>query len=121
MEQKKSNQVSNSGSLNYNHFAHLVEAEKPSVSSPQCSLCKLVVSYLDLIIQNNKSEAAIEAALEKICTIVPKDKKQECIQFVDKYGTDLVELLEKFSTPDLVCLALGLCLKETQEIPPSMD
>jgi saposin len=91
---------------------------KSSVNSPQCSLCKLIVGYIDLVIQNNKSEAAIEAALEKICTIMPHSKKQECVDFVDKYGTKLVELLEKLSTPELVCFALGLCLKNTQEVLP---
>jgi saposin len=78
-------------------------------------LCKLIVSYIDVVIENNKSEAAIEAALEKICTIVLHADEGKCIQFVATYGTKLVELLEKFSTPELVCLALGMCLKDIQE------
>ena len=45
--------------------------EKLTGNSVECSLCKYIVGYVDTIIQNNKSEAAIEAALEKVCTILP--------------------------------------------------
>ena len=94
--------------------APISQAEKPSVGSPQCSLCKLIVHYLDLVIMNNKSEAAIESALEKVCTIFPQDKKAECVQFVDDYGMKAIELLEKLGSPDLVCVALALCVKSAR-------
>jgi hypothetical protein len=40
-------------------------------STPQCMLCHYVVSYLEAILKNNKSEAAVEAALARVCTILP--------------------------------------------------
>jgi saposin len=39
--------------------------------TPQCTLCRYVVSYLDAFLKNNKSEAAVEAALARVCTIIP--------------------------------------------------
>jgi hypothetical protein len=39
--------------------------------TPECMLCKYVVTYLDAVLKTNKSEEAIEAALEKVCTILP--------------------------------------------------
>ena len=39
----------------------------------ECVLCRYVVSYLDAILKTNKSEAAIEDALEKVCSIVPSE------------------------------------------------
>jgi saposin len=39
--------------------------------APQCMLCRYVVSYLDAVLKNNKSEAAVEAALARVCTILP--------------------------------------------------
>jgi len=39
--------------------------------APQCMLCHYVITYLDAVLKNNKSEAAVEAALEKVCTILP--------------------------------------------------
>ncbi len=101
-------------------LAEKSKIKQQSVKSPQCSLCKLVVTYLELIVENNKTEAAIESALEKVCSILPKDKKTECIQFVDTYGTKLVELLEKLGSPKLVCLALGLCVTNTPKMAPGI-
>jgi hypothetical protein len=41
--------------------------------TPECTLCHYVVSYLDAILKNNKSEEAVEAALAKVCTILPSE------------------------------------------------
>ena len=41
--------------------------------TPQCMLCHYIISYLDAVLKNNKSEAAVEAALEKVCTILPSE------------------------------------------------
>ena len=87
-----------------------------NLESTQCTVCKFVVSYIDTVIQNNKSEAAIEAALEKVCTILPHALNSTCVQFVQTYGPALVTLLENYTTPDKVCGALGLCHNGTQEV-----
>jgi hypothetical protein len=89
-----------------------------TVNSAECSLCKYVIGYIDNIIQNNKSEAAIEAALEKVCTILPGPLKDKCTQFVETYGPVLVQLIEKYGTPELVCDALKLCKNGTQTLTP---
>ena len=39
--------------------------------TPECTICRYVVSYLDAFLKNNKSEAAVEAALARVCTILP--------------------------------------------------
>jgi hypothetical protein len=39
--------------------------------APQCLLCRYIVKYLEEILKNNKSEAAVEAALTRVCTILP--------------------------------------------------
>ena len=86
-----------------------------SIGSTECSLCKYIVSYLDAVLQNNKSEAAIEAALEKVCGILPATIKANCVKFVDTYGPILAQLLAKYTTPDQVCNALKVCTNGTQE------
>ncbi|CAF4224289.1 unnamed protein product, partial [Adineta steineri] len=98
--------------------AEVNEFIESSIKSAQCSLCKYVVSYIDAVIQNNKSEAAIEAALEKVCGILPAPIKAPCITFVDAYGPILVQLIEKYATPEQVCNALKMCHNGTQEITP---
>jgi saposin len=88
------------------------------VNSVECSLCKYIVGYVDTVIQNNKSEAAIEHALEKVCTILPHALNSSCVQFVDTFGPILVQLIQKYGTPDLVCDAIQFCHNGTQQITP---
>ena len=95
------------------------ELNAANIKSAECSLCKYIVSYVDSVIQNNKSEAAIEAALEKVCTILPTPLKAPCKTFVDTYGPILVKLLEKYTTPEQVCDALKICNNGTQVVLPS--
>ncbi|CAF4371879.1 unnamed protein product, partial [Rotaria sordida] len=96
----------------------MYKIKESPINSVQCSLCKYVISYVDTVIQNNKSEAAIEDALEKVCNILPGPLKDKCVQFVDTYGPVLLQLIEKYGTPDKVCNALKLCHNGTQEITP---
>ncbi len=86
------------------------------MASAECSLCKYVVNYIDAVIQTNKTEAAIEAALEKVCGILPEPIKAPCVKFVDTYGPILVQLIEKYGQAEAVCNALKLCINGTQEI-----
>jgi len=96
------------------------ETKRTSVNSVECSLCKFVVQYVDRAIENNRTEAAIEAALEKVCTILPHALNSSCVQFVDTFGPNLLQLLEKYGTPDLVCDAIKLCKNGTEEIKPGL-
>lgn len=90
------------------------------VGSTQCTLCKYIVSYVDAVIQTNKSEAAIDAALEKVCTILPQSLRTSCVQFVDTYGPVLVDYIAKYASANEVCNALKLCQNGTQAIPKAI-
>ena len=103
---------------NFGCFAVSSKSIHSAVNSAECSLCKYVVTYLDAVLQNNKSEAAIEAALEKVCGILPASLKTPCTKFVDTYGPILAQLLAKYATPDQVCNALKVCTNGTLEIVP---
>ncbi|CAF3956064.1 unnamed protein product, partial [Rotaria sp. Silwood1] len=78
-------------------------------STPECMLCHYVVSYLDAILKNNKSEAAVEAALSRVCTILPRKERIRCGEFVKTYGPVLAELIFEVADPQLVCRYLGMC------------
>jgi len=77
--------------------------------APQCMLCHYVVSYLDAVLKNNKSEAAVEAALSRVCTILPRKDRLLCNEFVKTYGPVLAELISEMADPQLVCRYLGMC------------
>ncbi|CAF0982895.1 unnamed protein product, partial [Didymodactylos carnosus] len=78
-------------------------------ADPECTICHYVVSYLDAILKNNKSEAAIEAALARVCSILPVKERGQCDQFVKNYGPVLAELIAEFADPQTVCRYLGMC------------
>lgn len=92
----------------------MITPSETNIRSAECSLCKYVVSYLDNVLQNNRSEAAIEAALEKVCSILPEPLQDKCKEFVTTYGAILAQLLAKYATPDQVCNALKVCNNGTQ-------
>eukprot|EP00163_Fabomonas_tropica_P018134 TRINITY_DN322_c0_g1_i7.p1 TRINITY_DN322_c0_g1~~TRINITY_DN322_c0_g1_i7.p1 ORF type:complete len:443 (+),score=82.91 TRINITY_DN322_c0_g1_i7:670-1998(+) len=77
-----------------------------------CSLCEAVVGWVDKEVGSNKTEAAIEAALDKVCKVLgPLDAP--CEAFVNAYAPDLIQLLLKESDPTKVCGALGVCKNST--------
>jgi len=82
-----------------------------SVSNVECTLCKYVISYLDAVLKNNQSEAAIVDALDKVCTILPDKDQAPCEKFVGEYGPLLAQLIAEFADPTEVCDYLGLCQK----------
>jgi saposin len=88
---------------------HMFPIKESLIKSAQCSVCKYVISYIDSVIQNDKSEAAIGLALERVCGILPDSLKNKCDQFVQTYGPIIAQRVEKYGTQELSCDALKLC------------
>ncbi|GFN91862.1 proactivator polypeptide, partial [Plakobranchus ocellatus] len=82
-------------------------------AGPQCILCEFVMTQLDNILAENSTEAQIEAALDKICNLLPASIKQECDNFVAQYSPQLIQLLLQYK-PQQVCTLLGLCTSGTK-------
>ncbi|CAF3355329.1 unnamed protein product [Rotaria socialis] len=77
--------------------------------TPQCTLCHYVISYLDAVLKNNKSEQAVEEALKKVCTILPSKERTRCEEFVNSYGPVLAQLIAEMADPNTICSYLGVC------------
>jgi saposin len=74
---------------------------------------------LDAVLKNNKSDAAVEEALSKVCTILPRKERTDCDEFVKNYGPVLADLISELADPKLVCRYLGMCqVVSPQEIKP---
>lgn len=95
--------------------AKVVRASMPR-ASPECAVCEFVMSKVEALISNNRSEAAITAALEKVCHLMPVSIRAECDSFVDKYTAMVVKLLVADVTPAQVCSAIGLCAGEKESV-----
>lgn len=64
------------------------------------------------ILQDDKTDAAITAALENVCNVLPVDTNQ-CKNFIDQYADQLFHIIKENVTPDKICQLLGLCAPST--------
>ncbi|KAM4703943.1 prosaposin [Rhinophrynus dorsalis] len=83
--------------------------ESPVDQGPTCALCKMLVEEVENLLENNRTEAKIRHALEKVCGILPKKYRNQCVDIVDQYSEAIIKLLEQEATPQMVCCSLGLC------------
>ncbi|XP_076072488.1 uncharacterized protein LOC143044388 isoform X2 [Mytilus galloprovincialis] len=74
----------------------------------ECELCKLVVSYVEKRLLNNKSEDAINATLEEICNELPGQLGALCQKFEPLL---LKALVDEFSA-EKACKAIKVCTAE---------
>nr|XP_056706490.1 prosaposin-like [Euleptes europaea] len=81
-----------------------------------CDVCKMVVAYLDKQLEKNATTAEIEAALEKVCSMLPQSYCDQCDQFVEQYEPMAVQLLAEMMDPAFVCSKLGVCAASTQPL-----
>ncbi|XP_048361501.1 prosaposin isoform X2 [Sphaerodactylus townsendi] len=74
-----------------------------------CDVCKVVIAYVDKQLQKNATTAEIEAALERVCNLLPASYRDQCDQFVEQYEPMAVQLLAEMMDPGFVCSKLGAC------------
>ncbi|KAF4528847.1 hypothetical protein B566_EDAN017671 [Ephemera danica] len=85
---------------------------------PMCPLCLYAVEQIDKLIKEDKTEASIRAALDKVCTVLPDSMKQECVTMVEKYTEELVDMLIADLTPQEICVYLKVCKPQSLPTPP---
>lgn len=76
---------------------------------PSCPLCLLAVRQIYEVIKDNRTQANIEAELDKLCNHLPHSLTGECTDFVQAYSKELVEMLIADLSPSEVCVYLKLC------------
>ncbi|KAK3847931.1 MAG: Saposin-like protein [Linnemannia gamsii] len=77
-------------------------------ASESCALCTMITSSLIDEVKDDKTDATIIAALEKVCSVIPVDSA-ECKNILDTYGAMMITAIQQDLTPDLVCETIGLC------------
>lgn len=74
-----------------------------------CSVCKMMVNYMDKILQENVTEERIKKALQVVCNYLPDSMSDECSALVLQYEPLFIELLLQAMDPTFVCEKLNLC------------
>lgn len=81
-----------------------------------CPLCLFAAEQIETVLKNNKTEANIEEALDKLCTHLSDKLQAECTQFVALYSNALVQMILENFTPQDICVELKLCSDTTADI-----
>ncbi|GCB84092.1 hypothetical protein scyTo_0024685 [Scyliorhinus torazame] len=62
-----------------------------------------MVRQLDKFLQKNATEKEIEAALDRVCNLLPATMREKCDQLVHQYEDALLQILLQTMDPHLVC------------------
>jgi len=98
----------------------VVPVEEEETVGDQCVLCEYVVSTLDKMVTDKTNEAEIQAALDAMCSYMPKSISAQCTTFVDTYTEMIIDMLTKDVTPEMICSNLGLCSEDFEQYPTGL-
>jgi len=99
---------------------NVVESQEQSGG---CSICQLVVSYVESYLKQNATEAQIIAKLDELCTKIPVFG-QECESLVSAEVPNIINWIEQKENPQAFCSSIRVCAapkpRETGPIPCSL-
>ncbi|KAM9810910.1 surfactant protein Bb [Neosynchiropus ocellatus] len=78
--------------------------------NPACSLCLFVIKKLETLLPQNMTEETLMKLMGEVCELLPVSYKDQCDDFVDKYGVQIVEFLLSSAAPHTICTLLHICL-----------
>ncbi|XP_020811179.1 uncharacterized protein LOC110186369 [Drosophila serrata] len=78
---------------------------------PTCPLCLFAVEQAQAKIRDNKSKENIKKVLNGLCAHFDNKLKDECVDFVNTYSNELIDMLITDFKPQEICVQLKLCPK----------
>lgn len=101
--------AASAGSIRTNEIYDDEESVRHEKTGNQCILCEFVMSKLEKILKDKKTEEEIKEGVYKVCSYMPKTISAQCKRFVEEYADLVIELLADNVTPAAMCNALNLC------------
>ncbi|ESN90683.1 hypothetical protein HELRODRAFT_166388 [Helobdella robusta] len=95
----------------------LPQQQPAKVADSTCEICKYIIDEIKKYIGENATKERIIDTLDKICYKIPEKYERNCLDFVDKYGKPLVDLLIKGISSHDVCESINLCLQGQHTFP----
>ncbi|EDW84504.1 uncharacterized protein Dwil_GK13103 [Drosophila willistoni] len=83
---------------------------------PTCPLCLFAVEQAQIKIRDNKSKENIKKVLDGLCSHLPTKLKSECVDFIDTYTNELIDMLITDFKPQEICVQLKLCPKSKNRL-----
>ncbi|XP_061624453.1 surfactant protein Bb isoform X2 [Phyllopteryx taeniolatus] len=85
--------------------------------NPACTLCLFIIKKLETLLPQNMTEDALMKLMGEVCDLLPQSYKDDCDNFVDKYGVQIVEFLLSSAAPHTICTLLHICLFRDSPAP----
>uniref|UniRef100_A0A1E1X7J6 Putative saposin n=1 Tax=Amblyomma aureolatum TaxID=187763 RepID=A0A1E1X7J6_9ACAR len=92
-----------------------VSPKKPS--DEECDICKVIVQFVYNELKDKKTEEEVKQLLDQVCSLLPDSLRQTCIDTVNPYYDQLVDLIVQGFTPEQVCQEIGLCTSARKPTP----
>ncbi|XP_037955000.1 uncharacterized protein LOC119684931 [Teleopsis dalmanni] len=80
-----------------------------SSDKPTCPFCLFAIKEAQEKIKEDKSKTNIKNVLDHLCVHLPNKLQAECIDFVQTYTNELVDMLITDFKPQEICVSLKLC------------
>jgi len=86
-----------------------VSGQENKDDRPYCTLCEYAIGEVDKLITDKKNEEEIKSALDRICYELSNPIKDKCLEMVNTYTDEIIDMFIAEYTPQEVCAQLGLC------------
>lgn len=74
-----------------------------------CPMCLFAVQQAQELIKDNKSKKNIKTVLDNLCSHLSGKLENECVDFVETYSNELIDMLITDFTPQEICVYIKLC------------
>lgn len=91
-------------SFDFNYLHHSRVGDKPS-----CPFCLFAMQELKDVVSSNSTKETISGYVSKLCTHLPSNLKDECVDFVKTYESQVVDMILADFTPQEACVFIKLC------------
>ncbi|KAJ3452070.1 hypothetical protein M0812_03833 [Anaeramoeba flamelloides] len=81
----------------------------------ECTACKLLAGLVEKYLEEDKTEAEIEAALNAVCEKLPRNYVSMCKTMVEEYLPTFIDYIENNESPATLCAQMGLCTSPSKE------
>nr|XP_032292720.1 prosaposin isoform X2 [Drosophila virilis] len=86
----------------------LTAVELISKGSPKCAVCKTAIKALQHMVQHHEDKGEITKALGHVCHRMGK-LQHACESVVNNHGAQIVDLMAKHMSAELICKAIHVC------------
>ncbi|GFR60011.1 proactivator polypeptide, partial [Elysia marginata] len=89
--------------------------------SAKCYLCEFIMAELDKLITSSSGVAEIEAALKKVCFLLPSNLQENCRYAVEDFTPGILNALLESASPSNVCGLIKACPAATGQSAPDPE